>query len=317
MKNTFIDSTGKIQIVLESAVTTNQLQWTCSYYDKTLSGNVIVEWSYSWVTSDTTPVDILPAPASGHIRTMKNVTVYNADTITAVHVLQLVDAWGTRVLIRNTLTTLSSWSADDMSFYTDISGKLDTTALSDTAYWAWWDGDTTHTATKNAVYDKVQTLLPLAWGTMTWNITLWENTWIALDPAGSADEKWTGITCTWTAWATIAVWDLIYLDATAGEWLLADADAASTSWDVPLWLCIQAANDWQATNILLIWTMRSAAFPASIALWAPVYVSTTAGDIQAAKPSATDDVVRRVWWAITTEPNTIYFNPSNDYATIL
>lgn len=128
MKNTFIDSAGKLQIVLAWAVTTNQLQWTCSYYDKTLSGNVIVEWSYSWVTSDTTPVDILPAPASGHIRTMKNVTIYNADTITAIPIIQLVDAWGTRVLIRNTLTSLASWSADDMSFYTDTSGFISTTA---------------------------------------------------------------------------------------------------------------------------------------------------------------------------------------------
>jgi hypothetical protein len=61
--------------------------------------------------------------------------------------------------------------------------------------------------------------------------------------------------------------------------------------------------------------MRSAAFPASIALGAPVYVSTTAGDMQAAQPTGTDDVIRRVGWAITAEPNTIYFNPSNDYIT--
>lgn len=146
-------------------------------------------------------------------------------------------------------------------------------------------------------------------------LTLAEGAGIGLDPAGSADEKWTGITVTGTAGATLAVGDLVYLDATAGEWLLADADAASTSGDVPLALCILAANDGQATNLLLFGTMRSAAFPASIALGAPVYVSTDAGDITATKPSGTDDVVRRVGWAITTEPNTIFFNPSNDYAT--
>lgn len=146
-------------------------------------------------------------------------------------------------------------------------------------------------------------------------ITLSETSGIALDPAGSADEKWSGVTCTGTAGETIAVGDLIYLDVTATEWKLADADAASTSGDVPLGLCLTAANDGGATNILLVGTMRSAAFPASIALGAPVYVSTTAGDIQATQPSGTDDVVRRVGWAITAEPNTIYFNPSNDYVT--
>jgi hypothetical protein len=164
----------------------------------------------------------------------------------------------------------------------------------------------------NIILDNV---LPKTGGTMSGNITLGENTGVALDPAGSADEKWSGITCTGTAGATLAVGDLVYLDVTATEWLLADADAATTSGDVPLGLCILAANDGQATNILLMGTMRSAAFPASIALGAPVYVSTTAGDIQAAQPSGTDDVIRRVGWAITAEPNTIYFNPSNDYIT--
>lgn len=166
MKNTFIDSTWKLQLKLTGNVAATQLDWTCSYYDKNLTGNAITEWEYSGVSNNTTAVDICLAPASGHTRTIKNITVYNADTQTNTVVLQLVDGWGTRVLIRNSLTTLASWSADDMSFYTDISGKLDTTALSDTAYWAWWDGDTTHTATKNAVYDKIETL-PTATSTTT------------------------------------------------------------------------------------------------------------------------------------------------------
>lgn len=165
--------------------------------------------------------------------------------------------------------------------------------------------------------DQLTTLgaLPLAGGTMSGNITLGENTAVALDPAGSADEKWSGITISGTAGATLAVGDLCYLDATATEWLLADADAATTSGSVVLGLCLTAANDGQATKMLLNGTMRSAAFPASITLGAPVYVSTTAGDITATQPSGTDDVVRVVGWAVTAEPNTIYFNPSPDYIT--
>lgn len=62
-------------------------------------------------------------------------------------------------------------------------------------------------------------------------------------------------------------------------------------------------------------TVRSAAFPASIALGAPVYVSETAGDITATQPTTTDAVIRVVGWAVTAEPNTIYFNPSQDYIT--
>lgn len=163
-------------------------------------------------------------------------------------------------------------------------------------------------------------ILTTAGGTLTGNINLGEgqdpaDRGIVIDSSLSADERYSGITVPGTAGATLAFGDLCYLDVTAGEWLLADADAASTSGDVPLGICVDASTDGAATSMLLIGTVRSAAFPASIALGAPVYVSTTAGDIQAAQPSGTDDVIRRVGWAVTVEPNTFYFNPSNDYIT--
>src|SRR3990167_1732956 len=184
------------------------------------------------------------------------------------------------------------------------------------------DQDLTASGTGNLVRVSNATLVAPALGTpasgvMT-NVTgipvaalvsgaLAEQVLVGLDPAGSADEKWSGISVAGTAGATLATGDLIYLDVTATEWLLADADAAATAGDVPLGLCILAATDGGATDILLIGTMRSAAFPASIALGAPVYVSTTAGDIQATQPSGADDVIRRVGWAISSEPNTLYF----------
>lgn len=157
--------------------------------------------------------------------------------------------------------------------------------------------------------------MPIAGGTVTGDITLSENTGLALDPSGSADEKWSGITIAGTAGVTIAVGDLCYLDVTAAEWLLADADAASTAGSVILGICLTAANDGGATRMLLNGTVRSAAFPASIALGAPVYISTTPGDLTATQPSGTDDVIRVVGWAVTVEPNTIYFDPSPDYIT--
>jgi hypothetical protein len=152
-------------------------------------------------------------------------------------------------------------------------------------------------------------------GTPEAGFVLTEEASIGLDPSGSADEKWTGITVTGTAGATLAVGDLCYLDVTATEWLLANADAAATSGGVVLGLCVLAGNDGEATKLLLYGTMRSAAFPASIALGAAVYVSTTAGDIQAAQPTGTDDVIRVVGHAVTAEPNTILFNPSPDWIT--
>jgi hypothetical protein len=149
---------------------------------------------------------------------------------------------------------------------------------------------------------------------MSGDITLGENTAIALDPAGSADEKWSGITVSGTAGATIAVGDLCYLNS-GWEWVLADADTAAASGSVALGLCILAANNDGATAMLLLGTMRSAAFPASITGGVQLYVSQTAGDMTITIPTGADVVVRVCGWAILTEPNTIYFNPSADFIT--
>jgi hypothetical protein len=158
--------------------------------------------------------------------------------------------------------------------------------------------------------------LPLAGGTMSGDIVLGENAGIALDPAGSADEKWSGIWIDGTAGATLAVGDLCYLDVTAAEWLLADADASASAGPVVLGICILAGGNGQATKMLLMGTVRSAAFPASIALGAAVYVSATAGDITATAPSTATQIVRIVGHAVTVEPNTIYFAPDNTWVEV-
>lgn len=141
-----------------------------------------------------------------------------------------------------------------------------------------------------------------------------ENASIALDPTLSADGKYTGITRTGTAGATLAFGDLIYLAAADSRWELADADAASTSGDVILGMCVlAAAADGDPTTILLFGNIRAdTAFPA-LTIGAPAYVGTTAGDIQTAQPSGTDDVIRRVGFALTADE--LFFNPSNDYIT--
>ena len=54
--------------------------------------------------------------------------------------------------------------------------------VSDTAYWAGWDGDTTHAPSKNAVYDKIESLsvVPSWWN--NWDVLTnvsWTPTWSA------------------------------------------------------------------------------------------------------------------------------------------
>lgn len=55
---------------------------------------------------------------------------------------------------------------------TQIDGKLATSALSDTAYGAGWNADTTHTPTKNAVYDEMELRAPKASPSFTGTVTL-------------------------------------------------------------------------------------------------------------------------------------------------
>ncbi len=111
-------------------------------------------------------------------------------------------------------------------------------------------------------------------------ITLAENTYIALDPAGSADGKFTGITVTGIAGTTLAFGDVIVLDVTDSRWELADANsAAAADGDSRgmIGICVlAAAADGSATNILLHGIIRAdAKFPA-LTVAAPVYVSETA-----------------------------------------
>jgi hypothetical protein len=160
-------------------------------------------------------------------------------------------------------------------------------------------------------------ILTVAGGTLTGNITLGENTSIALDPAGSADGKYSGITVAGTAGAALAFGDVVVLDVTDSRWELADANsAAAADGDARglLGICVlAAAGDGSATTILLNGIIRAdTAFPA-LTISAPVYLSETAGDIVVAQPTTTDVVIRVLGSALTADE--IYFNPSPDYIT--
>jgi len=155
--------------------------------------------------------------------------------------------------------------------------------------------------------------LPAADGTLA-TLGLEENIPLVFDAALSADGKYSGFVRAGTAGATLAFGDLCYLAAADSRWELADADAASTSGDVLLGMCVlAAASDGDPTTMLMIGFIRAdTAFP-TLTISAPAYVGTTAGDIQVAQPTGVDDVIRRVGFATTADE--LYFNPSSDYIT--
>jgi hypothetical protein len=164
----------------------------------------------------------------------------------------------------------------------------------------------------SSIQTQLDAKLPLSGGTMTGNITLGENTSIDLDPAGSADGKYSGICITGTAGTTLAFGDLIYLAVADSRWELTDADATATAGTPLLGMCVlAAAGDGNATKILLQGTIRAdAKFPA-LTVGAPAYVGETAGAIQTAIPTGADNVIRVVGRALTADE--LYFCPSQDH----
>lgn len=146
-------------------------------------------------------------------------------------------------------------------------------------------------------------------------ITLAENTSVALDPAGSADGKYSGTTVTGTGGATIAFGDLVTLDKDDSRWELVDISvAAAATGDARgiIGIAVTSSTDGGAITVLLNGIIRADAnFPA-LTIGAPVYASTT-GDIVVTQPTTTDHVIRVIGFPLTADE--IYFNPSNDYIT--
>ena len=202
------------------------------------------------------------------------------------------------------ITTLSGSNTGDQ---TTVSGNAGSATVLQTARTI--NGTSFNGSADITVADT--TKLPLAGGTMTGDITLGENASIALDPAGSADGKYSGITVSGTAGATLAFGDLIYLAVATSKWVLTDADATATAGTPMIGMCVLAANDTQTTKILLMGIIRAdAKFPA-LTISAPAYVGETAGAIQVAIPTGADNVIRVVGRAMTADE--LYFNPSQDH----
>lgn len=145
---------------------------------------------------------------------------------------------------------------DNTNLASALSWKLDTTALSDTNYWWAWNWDTTHAATKNAIYTKIHTMDVEIWNKaadntvvkLSWNQTInWTKTFTTSPVVPS---KTTDATNTWTAIATEAQ---VYKKQDA----LTTQTAYTSQWTSTKVATITTNTLWQVTWI----TETSIAFP--------------------------------------------------------
>lgn len=145
-------------------------------------------------------------------------------------------------------------------------------------------------------------------------VQLAENASIKLDPAGSADGKYTGTTITATAGYTQAFGDLVYLDPTDSRWEAADANSASgADGDARgiLGMVVVAGTDGNACTILLNGVIRADAKFPTFTVNNPIYVSETAGSVTQTVPTTSGVVERLVGYALTADE--MYFCPDNTW----
>lgn len=167
------------------------------------------------------------------------------------------------------------------------------------------------TATTQATQAAITSLGTLTSLTMGGTLQLGETS-VKLDATLSADEKWSGITTSGVSGVTtLAIGDLIYLNADDSRWELADANL-SDGYDKQLGIALTAAADGAALEVLVFGKIRSAAFPA-FTVGSPLYMSETGGDMTHTQPTTTDACVRLLGFALTQED--LLFQPSNDYFT--
>jgi len=140
-----------------------------------------------------------------------------------------------------------------------------------------------------------------------------ENVAILLDPALSADGKYSGICETGTAGTALIFGDLVYFQTADSKWEKTNADDGATGCNFKLGICVAAADEDAATTVLLWGKVRAdTAFPA-LTVGAPVYMATTLGDVQVAAPSGSTDIVRIIGYGNTADE--LYFCPENDWIT--
>jgi hypothetical protein len=157
--------------------------------------------------------------------------------------------------------------------------------------------------------------------TFTADQTLAENAAIVLDAVLSADGKYTGIVQAGVAAAALTFGQLCYKVTASGRWNLASGAAAGVNTVVAagqLGMCVlAAAGDGSVTTMLLYGNCRSDALFDTFTVGAALYMSAaTAGKIVSTAPTGTTDfTVRKVGFA--EDANTVFFNPSDDYITLV
>lgn len=99
-----LDATTKsLELVLGGAITTTQPTFTAHYVDLDSSFALSDAGEGDGATNSTTAVTAVAAPASGHRRQVKYLSVYNGDTVAAVVTVRINNNSTLRTIVKTTL----------------------------------------------------------------------------------------------------------------------------------------------------------------------------------------------------------------------
>ena len=93
-----------IEALLGGAVATNQLPIVANWVDVTTADQSVFAFGESdLTTSGATVVTVVAPPQASHTRTLKSMSIYNADTTSATVTVRLNNGISTRILVKITL----------------------------------------------------------------------------------------------------------------------------------------------------------------------------------------------------------------------
>lgn len=98
-----LDTLTKLEIDLDAAITTNQLDVQVSYVDWNKSGVTTNPAMFRTASNSTTDVTILAAPVQNPIREVLRVAIYNKDTATATVTVKSDDGTTERIEAKQAL----------------------------------------------------------------------------------------------------------------------------------------------------------------------------------------------------------------------
>lgn len=113
----------------------------------------------------------------------------------------------------------------------------------------------------------------------------------------------------WSTGLTLTAGSVYYWN---GSWVLADASAVSTATK----LIAVCSNTTDGTDMVKSGVVRSSTSLTGLTNGAPLYLSTTSGEVTATAPSVTAEIVRVVGYVVDASNSLMEFSPSNDWIEI-